>query len=82
MLEGILGKVGELANQADSFTASAFAGFADKGLVWKMAHVNFKVLDFVGQQETVGHETVVTGEEALEATDDYAENVFLCKMLF
>jgi hypothetical protein len=82
VLEGILGQVSELANQANSFASSTFAGLADKSLVGEVAHVNFEVLHFVGEQEAVRHETVVAGEEALEATDDNAENIFLCKMLF
>lgn len=40
-----------------------------------------QVLDLIGQQEGVGHESVVDRKEALQPRNDDAENVFLREML-
>ena len=40
-----------------------------------------KVLDFIRQQERVGHEAEVNWKETLQTADDHAEDVLLRKVL-
>jgi hypothetical protein len=71
----------EALDQRDALTTAAFRRFANKSLVWEVPHVLLKILDLVWQQERVGHEPVVDGEEPLQPADDHAKDVFLSKVL-
>ena len=82
MGKSVFGQILELANQRDAFSASALARLADKGLIWEVPHVHFQILDLVRKQKGVWHEPVVLRVETLQAGDNHAENVLLCKVLY
>ena len=72
----------ELLDERDALASAAFGRLGDEALIGKVPHVQLQVVDFVGQQEGVGHKAVLIGEKTLQAANDDAENILLCKMLF
>ena len=81
VVEGRLGQVTELLQQQDTVAAAALARLGDESLPGELAQMVLEVPHLIRQQEAVGHELVVDGEEALETADDDAENVLLCEVV-
>ena len=74
-------EVGETPYQRDPVALAALRRFADKGLVWKMAHMLLQVLNLVRQKEWVRHKPEVNREETLQPRYNDTENVFLGEVL-
>lgn len=77
IVEGTLWQVRELFEKYNAISSTTSRRLGDEGLVRILAVVLLEVSDLVRQQEGVGHELVVNGEESLESTDDDAEDVLL-----
>jgi len=78
---GVSRQVVEALNQRDALASAAFGRFTNKSLVGEVPHVLLKVFDLIRQQERVGHEPVVDGEEPLQPANDHTEDIFLSKVL-
>ena len=71
----------KLLDEGDAFAATTTGRLADEALVWEVSHVLLQVFDLVREQERVGHESVVDGEEALQTTDNDTEDVLLSEVI-
>jgi len=67
LLKSVLGQISKFLNQGYAFAAATPRRLADEGLVWVVAHVHFKLLQLIRQQEAVWHEVVLTLEETLQS---------------
>lgn len=71
----------EFLDQHYALSTAAFRGLRYECLAVVLPQMQLEITEFIGQQERVGHEFVIDGEESLQPAYDDTEYVFLGEMV-